>query len=52
LWDYVRQEVSKKGIEIRRQGFFGNAMLPMSELEYGGIADKLRGLEERFVTRG
>jgi fructose 1,6-bisphosphate aldolase/phosphatase len=33
---------------MRRQGFFGAAMLPMSELEYGGIMDKLKALDERF----
>ncbi len=51
FWEYVRQEVSRKAIEIRRQGFFGNAMLPYSELEYGGIVKKLEALEARFVVR-
>jgi fructose 1,6-bisphosphate aldolase/phosphatase len=50
-WDYIRREVSKKASEIRRQGFFGNAMLPFSELEYGGIVEKLKRLEERFKVR-
>ncbi|MBN1274557.1 MAG: fructose 1,6-bisphosphatase [Candidatus Aminicenantes bacterium] len=47
-WDYVRQEVSRKATDIRRQGFSGAAMLPFSELEYGGIVDKLQKLEEKF----
>jgi fructose 1,6-bisphosphate aldolase/phosphatase len=51
FWDHVRNEVSKKAIEIRRQGFFGNAMLPFSELEYGGIVQKLQELDERFTIR-
>ncbi len=51
FWDYVRNEVSKKAIEIRRQGFFGAAMLPYSELEYGGIVKRLEALESRFVVR-
>ncbi len=51
-WDYVRNEVSQKATEIRRQGFFGNAMLPYSELEYGGIVEKLKTLDEQFVVRG
>lgn len=51
FWDYVRQEVSRKALEIRRQGFFGNAMLPFSELEYGGIVEKLSQLDVRFVVR-
>ncbi len=51
FWDYVREKISDKAIEIRRQGFFGNAMLPYSELEYGGIVKKLEQLESRFVVR-
>ena len=51
FWDYVRNNVSQKAIEIRRQGFFGNAMLPYSELEYGGIVKKLEELESRFEVR-
>jgi fructose 1,6-bisphosphate aldolase/phosphatase len=51
FWEYVRQEVSRKALEIRRQGFFGNAMLPFSELEYGGIVEKLSRLDARFAVR-
>lgn len=51
FWDYVREKIAEKAIEIRRQGFFGSAMLPFSELEYGGIVKKLEDLEKRFVTR-
>ncbi len=51
FWEYVRQEVSRKALDIRRQGFFGNAMLPFSELEYGGIVEKLSRLDSRFVVR-
>jgi fructose 1,6-bisphosphate aldolase/phosphatase len=51
FWDTVRDAVSKKAIEIRRQGFFGAAMLPMSELEYTGIMEKLKVLDERFIVR-
>jgi fructose 1,6-bisphosphate aldolase/phosphatase len=50
-WDYVRDQVSRKASEIRRQGFFGNAMLPFSELEYGGIVEKLKVLDEKFQVR-
>lgn len=52
FWDSVRAKVSEKAVEMRNQGFFGAAMLPMSELEYTGITDKLRKLEERFKVRG
>ncbi len=51
FWDTVRQKVSEKSIEMRRQGFFGAAMLPMSELEYTGIAEKLKVLDQRFRLR-
>ena len=38
-------------MEIRRQGFSGAAMLPYSELEYGGIVHILEKLESRFTVR-
>jgi fructose 1,6-bisphosphate aldolase/phosphatase len=36
---------------MRRQGFSGAAMLPMAELEYTGVMDKLAALEKRFKVR-
>jgi fructose 1,6-bisphosphate aldolase/phosphatase len=51
FWDQVRANVAAKAMEMRRQGFFGAAMLPMTELEYTGIKQKLEGLEERFKLR-
>ena len=51
FWDTVRDNASRKSIEMRRQGFFGAAMLPMSELEYTGIVEKLTELEPRFKVR-
>jgi len=48
FWDYIRQEVSRKSVDIRRQGFFGAAMLPMTELEYGGIVAILKYLDTQF----
>ncbi len=50
-WDYVRHRVAEKATEIRRQGFNGAAMLPYSELEYGGIVEKLEKLEKKFKVR-
>ena len=52
FWDTVRDAVSKKAIDMRRQGFFGAAMLPMTELEYTGIVEKLAVLDRRFTMRG
>jgi fructose 1,6-bisphosphate aldolase/phosphatase len=51
FWDTVRDSVSKKAIEMRRQGFFGAAMLPMTELEYTGIMEQLKSLDKRFTLR-
>lgn len=51
FWDYVRNTVSRKALEIRRQGFFGNAMLPYDELEYGGIVEMVKELDRRFIVR-
>lgn len=51
FWDTVRDAVARKSMEMRRQGFFGAAMLPMSELEYTGITRKLEALDARFVAR-
>lgn len=47
-WDHVRMHISEKATAIRRQGFSGAAMLPYSELEYGGIVEKLEKLEKKF----
>jgi fructose 1,6-bisphosphate aldolase/phosphatase len=50
-WDYVRMKVSQKAEEIRKQGFSGAAMLPMSELEYTGVMETLKELEKKFIIR-
>lgn len=51
FWDTVRNNTALKAMEMRRQGFFGAAMLPMGELEYTGIMEKLKALEPRFRVR-
>jgi fructose 1,6-bisphosphate aldolase/phosphatase len=50
-WDATRLKAQRKGEEMRQQGFFGAAMLPIAELEYGAIRDVLAGLEEEFELR-
>jgi fructose 1,6-bisphosphate aldolase/phosphatase len=50
-WDYVRYNVSRKASEIRQQGFSGPAMLPYSELEYGGIVKKMAKLDPKFKVK-
>jgi fructose 1,6-bisphosphate aldolase/phosphatase len=51
FWDWVRDQVSQKAQDIRRQGFSGCAMLPYSELEYGGIVEKMKKLDGKFTVR-
>jgi fructose 1,6-bisphosphate aldolase/phosphatase len=51
FWNAVRDRVADKALDMRRQGFVGAAMLPMAELEYTGITEKLGALEKRFVVR-
>jgi len=50
-WDYIRGKVSQKAEEIRKQGFSGAAMLPMTELEYTGVMETLKEIEKRFKIR-
>lgn len=52
FWDSVRHNVAAKAVEMRRQGFVGAAMLPMAELEYTGIVEKMRALDHQFRIRG
>ncbi|RLJ06330.1 MAG: fructose 1,6-bisphosphatase [Candidatus Aenigmatarchaeota archaeon] len=50
-WDYVRSKASRKATEMREQGFSGAAMLPYSELEYGGIVEILKRLDKKFKVK-
>ena len=51
FWEEVRHHAARKAVEMRRQGFSGAAMLPYSELEYGGITRILEELDRRFTIR-
>jgi fructose 1,6-bisphosphate aldolase/phosphatase len=51
FWDTIRDRVAEKAVDMRRQGFSGPAMLPMSELEYTGVMEKLEELDKRFRVR-
>jgi fructose 1,6-bisphosphate aldolase/phosphatase len=51
FWDAIRFKAAEKATEIRRQGFSGAAMLPYSELEYGGIVKILEEIDEQFTVR-
>lgn len=47
-WNYIRRQIAQKAQDIRRQGFFGPAMLPMDELQYTDIYPTLKNLEKKF----
>ncbi len=51
FWHAIRDHVARKAVDMRRQGFFGAAMLDISELEYGGIMARLRRLDGEFIVR-
>ena len=50
-WDHIRNKVARKASDIREQGFSGCAMLGYSELEYGGIVEKMKKLESKFKVK-
>jgi fructose 1,6-bisphosphate aldolase/phosphatase len=50
-WDEIRRLAQRKAIEMRSQGWSGAAMLPYSELEYGGFRDTVSALVKRFRIR-
>jgi fructose 1,6-bisphosphate aldolase/phosphatase len=52
FWDVVREKAAKKTMEIRAQGFYGPAMAGMDELEYTGVVENLKRLDEKFTIRG
>lgn len=51
FWRSVQDRIAEKAIDLRNQGFFGPAMLPYEELEYGGIVERMKDLEPRFYVR-
>ncbi len=51
FWDEIRNQISRKAVEIRRQGFSGAAMLPYNELEYGGIKEVMEKISKKFKKR-
>jgi fructose 1,6-bisphosphate aldolase/phosphatase len=51
FWNEIRNQVARKAVDMRRQGFIGPAMLPMQELEYTGVMETLEKLDKRFAIR-
>ncbi|MBH61600.1 MAG: fructose 1,6-bisphosphatase [Alphaproteobacteria bacterium] len=50
-WDETRRRAQDKAVEMRMQGWSGPAMLPYTELEYGGFRDTVTNLVDRFQIR-
>ena len=50
-WDEARRRAQEKAVDMRSQGWSGAAMLPYTELEYGGFRDTVGGLLDRFTFR-
>lgn len=51
FWDFVRNRAADKTYEMRKQGFFNPAMGPMEELEYTGVMETLKKLDQEFTLR-
>lgn len=51
FWDIIRNKASEKTLEMRAQGFYGPSMAAMDELEYTGVVDNLKRLDQKFNTR-
>lgn len=50
-WDYVRVKAQEKSLAMREQGWSGAAMLPYTELEYGGFRETVTSLVDSFSIR-
>lgn len=51
FWDVIRQKAAEKTLAIREQGFFNPAMGPQDEMEYTGVMENLKRLDEMFRRR-
>jgi len=51
VFDEVRRLAAHKSFAMREQGFVMPAMLPMEEIEYTILADKIKELDKRFIIR-
>ncbi len=52
MWDEVRRQCAQKFLTMRDQGFSGPAMLPTQDLEYGGVAKRIKALDKRCGVGG
>ncbi len=51
FWTTIQVKATEKTLAIRAQGFFNPAMGPQDEMEYTGVVENLKRLDEKFVVR-
>ncbi len=51
FWTTIQEKATEKTLTIRSQGFFNPAMGPPDEMEYTGVMENLKRLDEKFVVR-
>lgn len=51
FWVTIQAKATDKTLALRAQGFFTPAMAGMDELEYTGVVENLKRLDEKFVVR-
>ncbi|MEM5811399.1 MAG: fructose 1,6-bisphosphatase [Candidatus Aenigmatarchaeota archaeon] len=51
IFEEVRRKATGKSFYMREQGFIMPAMLPMEEIEYTALKEKIEELEKKFILR-
>ena len=51
FWDLIRTKAAQKTLDIRAQGFYGPSMAGMDELEYTGVVQNLKRINQNFTVR-
>lgn len=51
FWTTIQHKATEKTLAIRAQGFFNPAMGPQDEMEYTGVMENLKRLDEKFTVR-
>ncbi|HLD11766.1 MAG TPA: fructose 1,6-bisphosphatase [Patescibacteria group bacterium] len=51
FWNSIQTKAAEKTLALRAQGFFNPAMAGMDELEYTGIMETLKRLDQNFTVR-
>ena len=51
IFDEIRRLAIQKSFLMREQGFVMPAMLPMEEIEYTVLAERIKELDKKFTLR-